>query len=206
MDAAGGGEREDTHLLWPQLKTGPGAHVAHVAHVSGLWGCWQDQPGRAPRGSSEFLNPLRGARGSFASSSSAPSLSPQGCFRGSALPPRAPVPVGSSFTPSLAKLCGGKGEGRRQWLRSNQAARTGGTGESLGLHGHAQQLAKTQAPNLESSSVSKYHHELENSPQNETSPGPWVQSFLYTTKPARRLHLHNKKVWFWGGKVSFLEE
>lgn len=128
---------------------------------------------------------------------------PQGCFRGSALPPRAPVPIGSSFTPGLAKLCGGKGERRRQWLHPNQAARTGGTGGSLGLHGHAQQLAKTQAPNLESSSVSKYHHELKNSPQNETSPGPWAQSFLYTTKPARRLHLHNKKVWFWGERSLF---
>ncbi|XP_035202800.1 uncharacterized protein LOC118178414 [Oxyura jamaicensis] len=37
MDAAGG-EREDTHLLRPQLKTRPGARVAHVAHVSGLLG------------------------------------------------------------------------------------------------------------------------------------------------------------------------
>lgn len=64
---------------------------------------------------------------------------------------------------------------------------------------------KTQPPNLESISVSKHHRELKNSPQNETSPGPLVQSFLYKNKPARRLHLHTKGFVF-GRKVSLLEE
>lgn len=64
---------------------------------------------------------------------------------------------------------------------------------------------KTQPPNLESGSVSKYCHELKNSPQNETSYGPLVQSFLYKNKPARWLHLHTKGFVF-RRKVSFLEE
>lgn len=117
------------------------------------------------------------------------------CSVGAASPPWALSLLGKA-------LCREQGEERRCWLSPRQQQ---GGDEALHTAARLSSYKKTQPPNVESGSASKHCPELQNSPQNETSPSPLLLSFLYKNKPARRLHLHTKGFVF-RRKVSFLEQ
>lgn len=80
-----------------------------------------------------------------------------------------------------------------------------GEEKALGTAAMLSSYVKTQPPNLESGSVSKYRHELKNSPQNETSPSPWFKvSCIKTNLPDDCIC--TQKVLVLGGRPLFLEE